>query len=66
MRKVASYLRYGTEQVWAAYPMEREVHVHLQVDTPPRVYQASDNLTADSLFPGLIIHVADLFIDDEP
>jgi Uma2 family endonuclease len=67
LAKVNDYLRFGTEQVWVAYPSLRQVYVYRK-DQPEvaRIYQATDVLEAPSLFPGLKINVADLFvIEDE-
>jgi Uma2 family endonuclease len=64
MEKVASFLRYDTEQVWVIYPQKQELHQYLKDDTPPRIYTANDSLTADTLFPALEIKIADLFVDE--
>jgi Uma2 family endonuclease len=64
MEKIASFLRYDTEQVWVIYPQSQELHQYLKDDLPPRVYTTEDTLTAESLFPGLTINIADLFVDE--
>jgi Uma2 family endonuclease len=64
MEKIASFLRYDTEQVWVIYPQSQELHQYLKDNLPPRVYTTEDTLTAESLFPGLVINIADLFVDE--
>jgi len=64
MEKVASFLRYDTEQVWVIYPQKQQLHQYLKDDTPPRTYTADDTLQAETLFPGLAIKIADLFVDE--
>ena len=64
MEKIASFLRYDTEQVWVIYPQTQELHQYLKDNLPPRTYTTQDTLQAESLFPGLIIKIADLFVDE--
>lgn len=64
MRKISDYLRYGSEQVWALYPIQRELHQYLQMQLPPRVYQAHEQFDASALFPGVSFKVESLFAVD--
>jgi Uma2 family endonuclease len=64
MEKIASFLRYDTEQVWVIYPEKQEVHQYLKDNLPPVTYTAQDTLIAETLFPKLEIKIADLFVDD--
>jgi Uma2 family endonuclease len=58
--KVADFLNYGTEEVWLIYPMRREVYRYLHNENAPDVFRDTDTITS-TLFPGLVIKVADLF-----
>lgn len=63
--KIRVYLMYGSEQVWVLYPATRELHQHLQGEKHIRIYTEEDTLTAESLFPGVILRIADMFRDPE-
>lgn len=65
MRRVSDYLRFGSEQAWVLYEMRKELHQYFADSTPPRMYKAEDILTPETLFPGLSIKIADLFVDEE-
>lgn len=65
MRRVSDYLRFGSEQAWLLYAARKELHQYFADGTPPRIYKADDTLIAETLFPGLSIHIADLFIDED-
>jgi Uma2 family endonuclease len=65
MGKVSDYLHYGTEQVWALYPLLRELHVYFRDDNRPRIYKENDTLEPEALFPGLKIKIADFFVDEQ-
>jgi Uma2 family endonuclease len=58
-RKVQSYLRAGTQQVWVVYPADAEIVVHTRDGA--RTLTAGDTLTADPLLPGLRLAVAAIF-----
>ena len=62
LKRVRDYLRAGSEQVWIAYPSEREVHQHRRGADVVRVYTQGDDVidTAD-LFPGLTLTVSAVF-----
>lgn len=64
MEKIASFLRYDTEQVWVIYPQKQELHQYVKDNLPPRTYTAQDTLTVETLFPKLEIEIADLFVDE--
>ena len=64
MEKIASFLRYDTEQVWVIYPEKQELHQYLKDNLPPVTYTTQDTLIAETLFPKLEIKIADLFVDD--
>jgi hypothetical protein len=59
-------LNAGSEQVWILYPRQKELHQHLR-DMPNavRMYRETDIFEPDTLFPGLKIHIRDLFIVPE-
>ncbi|MCC7447038.1 MAG: Uma2 family endonuclease [Anaerolineae bacterium] len=63
LTKVRLYLKAGTEQVWVVYPVQQEIHQY-KASTPDtvRVYQDSDVIDVESLFPGLKLVTSDLFI----
>lgn len=63
LAKIRDYFAYGTEEVWVVYPNTREVHVYKRDDPKNiRVYDSQGSVTAESLFPGLQIHVGDCFL----
>jgi len=64
MGKIASYLRYDTEQVWVIYPLMQELHQYSKDEQAPKIYEAEDTLIAETLFPELKIKIADLFVDE--
>ncbi|MDQ7028165.1 MAG: Uma2 family endonuclease [Anaerolineae bacterium] len=64
MGKIASFLRYDTEQVWVIYPQKQELHQYVKDNLPPRIYTAQDTLIVETLFPELEIKIASLFVDD--
>jgi Uma2 family endonuclease len=63
MAKINDYLKYGTEQVWAVYPLVKEVHQYFAHDRSNiRVYTEKDILKADEFFPALSIAVSQFFV----
>lgn len=62
MGKVGDYLLYGAQQVWVLDPPCRAVYVYRAGDNIPYTCTDADILTAESLFPGLKISIADLFM----
>ncbi len=62
LKRTRDYLRAGSEQVWIAYPSEREAHQHKRGADVVRIYANDDDAidTAD-LFPGLTLTVAEIF-----
>lgn len=64
--KIGDYMRFGTEQAWAIYPIQRQIYVyHQNKPEQAQLYYANDVLEAPLLFPGLQIKVASLFVIDE-
>lgn len=62
LSKIRDYLATGTEQVWALYPDERELHQYLRDDPKTIcVYFGDDGIVVPTLFPGLSIAPADIF-----
>lgn len=62
LKRTRDYLRAGSEQVWIAYPSEREVHQHKQGVDTVRVYrQDTDAIEVEGLFPGLVLTVETIF-----
>ncbi|MFN8448986.1 MAG: Uma2 family endonuclease [Anaerolineae bacterium] len=62
LKRTRDYLRAGSEQVWIAYPSEREVHQHKRGADTVRVYaNDSDVIDVEGLFPGLTLTVAEIF-----
>jgi Uma2 family endonuclease len=61
--KVAAYLRYGTEEVWAIYPIKRELHRYRGGEEVPEIFTDTQSFATD-FFPGLQIVIADLFVVD--
>lgn len=60
--RIQNYLKFGTEQVWVLYPKSRTLHQY-RADQPDtvKIYDIDSTLSAESLFPGLAIKIADLF-----
>lgn len=62
LKRTRDYLRAGSEQVWIAYPSEREVHQHKSGVDTVRVYAKNDDvIDVEGLFPGLTLTVAEIF-----
>jgi Uma2 family endonuclease len=62
LKRINDYLRAGSEQVWIAYPSEREVHLHKQGADTVRVYaNDTDVIDVEDLFPGLALTLAEIF-----
>ena len=59
--KIRTYLDKGTEQVWVAYPMIREVFQYRRETRAVQRYTGSDPLDTDSLFPGLVLTLDAIF-----
>jgi Uma2 family endonuclease len=64
LKKVADYLKYGTEEVWVLYPMKRELHRYQRGEEAPEIYHDKQSVVTP-LFPGLDVKVADLFVVGE-
>jgi Uma2 family endonuclease len=60
LKRMPDYFDAGTEEFWVLYPAEKEVHRYHQ-KSPPRIYHLGETFTADTLFPGFVIVVADIF-----
>ena len=62
LKRTRDYLRAGSEQVWIAYPSEREVHQHRRGADTVRVYtQDSDVIDVEGLLPGLTLTLGTIF-----
>lgn len=62
LKRTRDYLRAGSEQVWVAYPSEREVHQHKNGVDTVRVYaKDADAIDSADLFPGLTLTIAEIF-----
>jgi Uma2 family endonuclease len=62
LKRTRDYLRAGSEQVWIAYPNEREVHQHKRGADTVRVYtNNTDAIDVDGLFPGLVLTLGEIF-----
>jgi Uma2 family endonuclease len=62
LKRTRDYLRAGSEQVWIAYPSEREVHQHKRGADTVRIYtQDTDAIEVEGLFPGLKLTLAEIF-----
>lgn len=62
LKRTRDYLRAGSEQVWIAYPNEREVHQHKRGADVVRVYtQDTDVIDVEGLFPGLTLTLGEIF-----
>ncbi len=62
LKRTRDYLRAGSEQVWIAYPSEREVHQHKRGADVVRVYtNDADAIDTADLFPGLTLIVGEIF-----
>ena len=62
LKRTRDYLRAGSEQVWIAYPSEREVHQHRRGADTVRVYtRDTDALDVEGLCPGLTLTLGAIF-----
>jgi Uma2 family endonuclease len=62
LKRTRDYLRAGSEQVWIAYPSEREVHQHRRGADTVRVYsQDTDVIDVEGLLPGLMLTLSEIF-----
>ena len=61
--KTRKYLEAGTEQVWVVYPESRELHQYLRGAAADmvHVYRQDDTVDVAALFPGLTLHMVDIF-----
>lgn len=64
LEKVADFLRYGTEEVWLIYPMQRTIYRYRRTEAAPEVFHDTDSIES-AFFPGLSITVADLFVMED-
>jgi Uma2 family endonuclease len=62
LKRTRDYLRAGSDQVWIAYPSEREVHQHRQGADVVRMYaRDEDVIDVEGLFPGLTLTLSEIF-----
>jgi Uma2 family endonuclease len=59
--KVRTYLDKGAEQVWVVYPATREVYQYRHGQPTARIYQGSEQIELDDLFPGLVLTLEAIF-----
>jgi Uma2 family endonuclease len=60
--KLRTYLEKGTEQVWIAFPSTQEVYQYRRDRNPyVRIYEGSQTLDVEALFPGLILTTEMIF-----
>ncbi|MFN8448673.1 MAG: Uma2 family endonuclease [Anaerolineae bacterium] len=59
--KIRTYLDKGTEQVWVAYPLTREVYQYRRDQQTVRIYRGSEQIDTESLFPGLVLALDMIF-----
>ncbi|MEQ8675733.1 MAG: Uma2 family endonuclease [Aggregatilineales bacterium] len=64
INKLRSYFAYGTEQVWVLFPESKFVYQYFDVDDV-KIHTEDKTFTAETLFPGLEIKVADFFIEPD-
>lgn len=63
LSKIADYLRYGSAEAWMIYPTQRQLHRYRPgEDTPPEIYHDNDSFEPETLFPGLRLSIAALFV----
>lgn len=63
LSKIADYLRYGSAEAWLIYPAQRQLHRYRPgEDTPPEIYRDNDSFEPETLFPGLRLSIAALFV----
>jgi Uma2 family endonuclease len=60
--RIREYLAWGVHNIWAADTRAQVVHV-LAEGLAPRLLEAADRLSDESVLPGFSISVADLFAD---
>jgi Uma2 family endonuclease len=60
--KLQTYLEKGTEQVWITFPITREIYQYRRNHSPyVTIYQDSQTLSVDDLFPGLVLTTEMIF-----
>lgn len=59
--KVRQYLDAGTEQVWLAFPLTKEVHVYKRGESQIRIYRGEETMDVSDLFPGLTLALKEIF-----
>lgn len=60
VEKANIYFKYGTKQVWLAFPLKKEIEVHTP-DKVPDVYSEKDTLTGGNLLPNFSLVLAKVF-----
>ena len=60
LSKLRSYFIYGTEQVWVVYPQAQTVYQYFAIDKVS-IHTVDKTFTAETLFPGLTLTVANFF-----
>lgn len=59
--KIRTYLDKGTQEVWVAYPLTRELYQYRAESNTIRVYSIGEQIDTERLFPGLVLTVDDVF-----
>jgi Uma2 family endonuclease len=68
LKKVSEYIEAGTQLVWVVYPQERTVHIFRGATAPEPRWQTlgiDDTLNGETVLPGFILPVRDIFPEDE-
>ena len=61
--KLAEYFQSGTRLAWLVDPATRSVAVYTTPDQPATVASEPDHLDGGAVLPGLVIDVADIFLN---
>jgi Uma2 family endonuclease len=62
--KITRYLQAGSEEAWLIYPWRRELHQYRRDAEAPVVYREAEVIDTSTLFPGLNLVLADLFVTE--
>lgn len=60
-KKINDYFEAGTEQVWLAFPLTKEVHVYKRGESQIRIYRGEETMDVSDLFPGLTLALKEIF-----
>jgi Uma2 family endonuclease len=65
LTKIARYLQAGSEEAWLIYPNKRTLLQFRRDAEEPAIYQETDEVDTNTLFPGLKFLVGALFVTTE-